>query len=92
MKLDIITYKTGINMLRVGNSPYIGRIEKLIAERVAGLPIELHHLRQVTEHENVAAAVFGTGDAAGTALAAVLASEWPLAIDGGRLRVGPRSH
>ena len=30
MKLDIVTYKQGINMLRVGVSPYIDRIEGLI--------------------------------------------------------------
>jgi intracellular sulfur oxidation DsrE/DsrF family protein len=30
MKLDIVTYKEGINMLRVGVSPYIGRIEDII--------------------------------------------------------------
>ena len=31
MKLDIVTYRDGINMLRVGVSPYIGRIEDLLA-------------------------------------------------------------
>jgi intracellular sulfur oxidation DsrE/DsrF family protein len=30
MKLDIVTYKDGINMLRVGVSPYVGRIEDII--------------------------------------------------------------
>jgi intracellular sulfur oxidation DsrE/DsrF family protein len=30
MKLDIVTYKEGINMLRVGVSPYLGRIEEII--------------------------------------------------------------
>lgn len=30
MKLDIVTYKEGINMLRVGVSPYVGRIEDII--------------------------------------------------------------
>jgi intracellular sulfur oxidation DsrE/DsrF family protein len=30
MKLDIVTYKEGINMLRVGVSPYVGRIEEII--------------------------------------------------------------
>ncbi len=32
MKLDIVTFKDGINMLRVGVSPYIDRIENLLAE------------------------------------------------------------
>lgn len=30
MKLDIVTYKEGINMLRVGVSPYVSRIEEII--------------------------------------------------------------
>ena len=30
MKLDIVTYKEGINMLRVGVSPYVDRIEELV--------------------------------------------------------------
>ena len=30
MKLDIVTYKQGINMLRVGVSPYIDRIEGIV--------------------------------------------------------------
>jgi len=30
MKLDIVTYKQGINMLRVGSSPYVDRIEGII--------------------------------------------------------------
>ncbi len=30
MKLDIVTYKQGINMLRVGVSPYIDRIEDIV--------------------------------------------------------------
>ena len=30
MKLDIVTYKKGINMLRVGVSPYVGRIEEIV--------------------------------------------------------------
>ena len=30
MKLDIVTYKEGINMLRVGVSPYVKRIENII--------------------------------------------------------------
>lgn len=30
MKLDIVTYKQGINMLRVGVSPYVDRIESII--------------------------------------------------------------
>ena len=30
MKLDIVTYKQGINMLRVGTSPYVDRIEGII--------------------------------------------------------------
>ena len=30
MKLDIVTYKEGINMLRVGVSPYVGRIEEIV--------------------------------------------------------------
>jgi intracellular sulfur oxidation DsrE/DsrF family protein len=30
MKLDIVTYKEGINMLRVGESPYVDRIEGII--------------------------------------------------------------
>jgi intracellular sulfur oxidation DsrE/DsrF family protein len=30
MKLDIVTYRDGINMLRVGVSPYVGRIEEII--------------------------------------------------------------
>ena len=30
MKLDIVTYKQGINMLRVGTSPYVERIEGII--------------------------------------------------------------
>jgi intracellular sulfur oxidation DsrE/DsrF family protein len=30
MKLDIVTYKEGINMLRVGVSPYVQRIEDLL--------------------------------------------------------------
>ena len=32
MKLDIITNKEGINMLRVGVSPYVDRIERIIDE------------------------------------------------------------
>lgn len=31
MKLDIVTYKEGINMLRVGVSPYLDRIEGILA-------------------------------------------------------------
>jgi len=30
MKLDIVTYKQGINMLRVGVSPYVDRIEHIV--------------------------------------------------------------
>ena len=30
MKLDIVTYKEGINMLRVGVSPYVDRIESIL--------------------------------------------------------------
>lgn len=30
MKLDIVTYKEGINMLRVGVSPYVKRIENIV--------------------------------------------------------------
>ena len=32
MKLDIVTFRDGINMLRVGVSPYIERIENLLTE------------------------------------------------------------
>lgn len=32
MKLDIITYKEGINMLRVGASPYVQRIARLLSD------------------------------------------------------------
>jgi intracellular sulfur oxidation DsrE/DsrF family protein len=32
MKLDIITFKEGINMLRVGVSPYIGRIGQIMSD------------------------------------------------------------
>ena len=30
MKLDIVTYRDGINMLRVGVSPYVKRIESIV--------------------------------------------------------------
>jgi intracellular sulfur oxidation DsrE/DsrF family protein len=32
MKLDVVTYKEGINMLRVGVSPYVERIESIIGD------------------------------------------------------------
>lgn len=31
MQLDIVTFKDGINMLRIDGSPYVGRIENLLA-------------------------------------------------------------
>jgi hypothetical protein len=41
MKLDIVTYKQGINMLRVGASPYVDRIEGII-ENNENIAMRLH--------------------------------------------------
>ena len=60
----------------------------------SGTPIWIGHVARERPAQLLGLFTYARGESAGdevgTALAAEVASEWPLAIDGGRLRVGPR--